>query len=68
MGIYDREYYQEQAPGMHLGGNYSMVTNLVIVNAVIYLVDMFMKGGLTETLALQSDLIQQPWRCWDCHT
>ncbi|MDH3716998.1 MAG: rhomboid family intramembrane serine protease [Planctomycetota bacterium] len=68
MGIYDREYYQEQAPGMHLGGNYSMVTNLVIVNAVIYLVDMFMKGGLTETLALQSDLIQQPWRCWELVT
>jgi membrane associated rhomboid family serine protease len=69
MGIYDREYYQEQAPGMHLGGNYSMVTNLVILNAVIYLVDvLFLNNQLTNTLALKSDLIREPWRCWELVT
>ncbi|NIL96038.1 MAG: rhomboid family intramembrane serine protease [Planctomycetales bacterium] len=69
MGIYDRDYYQDTAPGMRIGGNLSMVTKLVILNAAIYLLDvLFLNEQLTHALALHSDLIRQPWRCWELVT
>ncbi len=43
MGFYEREYYQDDAPrGFSLGGGQRMVvTNLVIINVVIWLADAF---------------------------
>ncbi|NIP86186.1 MAG: rhomboid family intramembrane serine protease, partial [Planctomycetales bacterium] len=39
------------------------------VNAVIYLVDvLFLNEQLTNALALKSDLIHQPWQCWELVT
>ena len=43
MGIYDREYYQEEDPrGFRFtGGPRLIVTNLVIVTVAIALIDLF---------------------------
>jgi membrane associated rhomboid family serine protease len=71
MGIYDRDYYQyeQRSPGLHVGGNRMLVTNLVIINAVIFLADiLFLNGQLSDRLALQSNLIEKPWRFWELVT
>jgi membrane associated rhomboid family serine protease len=69
MGIYDRDYYQEPQPGMRIGGNFSIVTKLIILNSVIYFADaLFFEGQLCHSLALKSNLVQQPWKCWELLT
>ncbi|MGE0607705.1 MAG: rhomboid family intramembrane serine protease [Pirellulales bacterium] len=69
MGIYDRDYYREQPRGIFLGGPRMMVTNLVIVNVVVYLVDtLFLGNWLNHHLALQADLFSHPWNAWQLVT
>jgi len=67
MGIYDREYYQRQRPGIDLGGDRMMVTNLILINIGIYVVELLVRGepnepnAVTANLALRSDLASHPW-------
>ena len=74
MGIYDREYYQERPPGIHFGGNRMMVTNLVILNVIIYIIQLFFRSdnptdfSLTRTLSLHSNLLSEPWNIWQLVT
>jgi membrane associated rhomboid family serine protease len=73
MGIYDREYYQgDQPPGLNLGGPRRMVTNLVIINAIIYLVDIIMFSQnhwlMKDFLSLDSGLFSRHWRVWELLT
>lgn len=69
MGIYDREYYREEPRGLHLGAPRTMVMNLVVVNAAIFLVDLlFLKGQVADLLALQADLFRRPWQAWQLVT
>lgn len=63
MGIYDREYYRDDQPkGFYWVGERTMVTNLIIVNVLMYLIDMFFSTdhNITTTLALKSDLFRDP--------
>ena len=32
MGIYDRDYFQEPQRGIQIGGDRTMVTNLILIN------------------------------------
>ena len=42
MGIYDRPYYRdESSQGFSLGGQRSMVVNLIIINVAIFFIDAF---------------------------
>jgi len=74
MGIYDREYYQDDTPqGFRLGGGARMmVTNLVIVTAVVALIDMFTPASedgtshwLADLLSLKADFYRRPWEVWN---
>lgn len=74
MGIYDREYYQEDGPrGFTLtGAPRLIVTNLVIINVALALVDIFTpvtaEGDghwLSSLLALQADAYRRPWEIWN---
>jgi membrane associated rhomboid family serine protease len=69
MGIYDRDYYRDESPrGFQLGLSQSVVVNLIIVNVVIYLIDMLFQAGLANLMALRADLVQRPWMFWQLVT
>jgi len=82
MGIYDREYYSdERQPGFNLGGGRMLVTNLVLINFAIYLVDYFTStkislgpegtyrvSALGKYFALESNLLVEPWKAWQLLT
>lgn len=69
MGFYDRDYYRESRPPDRsvFGGQRLMVTNLVILNGVVFLLNMFVGGAndrLTNALAIQPETLVQPWLWW----
>ncbi len=65
MGIYDRDYYREDEPrGINLGGNRSITVNLLLINAAIFILDLFLKGQMSAALALHADVIVHPWNAW----
>ncbi len=74
MGIYDRDYYQEEeqrrwgSPISRATGGRSVVINLILLNFGIYVADMIFDGRITGALELQSDLFQRPWQCWQLVT
>ena len=72
MGIYDRDYYQEEERrsfgGARFGGGRSVVINLILANVVIYVADLLFEQRISHLLALQSDLFRQPWMCWQLVT
>ena len=56
MGLSERDYYRDDEPGgFHLGGERTMVVNLLIANVAVYVVCMFI-SGLTTRLSLHGDL------------
>jgi len=66
MGVYDRDYYREeqQPPGIQFSGR-MMVTNLVIVTAAVFLVNMFTRDNwLMNTLAAEPSVVVKPWLLW----
>ena len=68
MGIHDREYYRGESPsGFELGGSRMMVTNLVILNVVVYILDKFITIGglpLVYSLAFRPQDLEHPWMWW----
>lgn len=69
MGLLDRDYYRDEPRGVFFGGDRSMVTNLIIINVVVYVVDaIFFDGRLMLGMALKSNLLQEPWNVWQLIT
>jgi membrane associated rhomboid family serine protease len=75
MGLYDRDYVRDQPRGFFLGGDRSMVVNLILVNVGLFLVDaLFTKhdefghGGLSGWMAVNANLFHQPWNAWQLLT
>lgn len=81
MGIYDRDYERERSyddsTGFRFGGGArSWTTNLVIVMAIVYVVQLLTKpagrgpydGWFTETFALHADLPRHPWMAFQLVT
>lgn len=68
MGLYDREYVRDEHRGFFLGGDRTMVTNLLLVNGVVYLADLLFEGRISEALKLRPDLFQHPWNAWQLIT
>ena len=71
MGIYDRDYYQEEERGRYGGvgrGGYtsgrSLVVNLILLNAAIYVADVFSGQRISDVAALSSDIFRRPWMWW----
>ena len=69
MGLYDRDYTRDVAPGFHFGGGTRTVTTtLVLVTVAVYLLQLFSAndrageaGWITNSLALYSDSWKYPW-------
>ena len=69
MGLYDRDYVRDEPRGLFLGGNRSMVTNIILVNVGIFLLDLVFFGRhLSSYLALHADLLTHPWNIWQLLT
>jgi membrane associated rhomboid family serine protease len=65
MGIYDRDYYQEDNRGWLEGGTRSMVVTLIIINIGVYLVQVvFQQTGITDFIKLPADTWKYPWYYW----
>jgi membrane associated rhomboid family serine protease len=73
MGIYDREYYRDEHGGFSLGGDWSAVATLVVINVAVFVAELFTtaRGAgswVEQHLALQPDLFQHPWQAWQLLT
>jgi membrane associated rhomboid family serine protease len=68
MGVYDRDYYRDEPRGMVLGGEMSATTTLILINAVLFLVDVFSEWGLINYLGLWSDMFSHPQYFWQLLT
>ncbi len=68
MGIYDRDYYQEEERGRWGGfsarGGRSMVVSLILLNVAVYVCELLGGDQVADTLALHSDVFQRPWLVW----
>ena len=71
MGIYDRPYYRdEQTQGFSLGGQRSMVVNLIIINVAIFFIDAFTSPvsqtthWLSSQMAVSPQVLSEPWNWW----
>jgi len=67
MGIQDRTYYQDERRGFSLSGH-SIVIQLILLNAAIYLADALSDGKVALALSLKSDLWSHPWQAWQLLT
>jgi membrane associated rhomboid family serine protease len=68
MGVYDREYYRDEQRGLYLGGGWSAITWLLVVNFAVYLLDFVSDWKVQDYLALRSDLLSHPWNAWQLVT
>jgi membrane associated rhomboid family serine protease len=68
MGLYDREYYREEPRGIVLGGDMSVTTTLILINALVFIADVFSEGQLSRALALDWDLFHAPLKFWQLLT
>jgi membrane associated rhomboid family serine protease len=68
MGLYDREYYRDEPRGIVLGGDMSVTTTLILINAAIFILDVFSGEQLSSTLALDSNLFREPYKFWQLLT
>ncbi len=85
MGLYDRDYYRDnRGPGFSLGafGGYSAVTQIILINLAVWLIDVFSQliagkeaanqpdGGawLYEYTSCTVDTLWQPWLWWQLIT
>jgi membrane associated rhomboid family serine protease len=67
MGLYDRDYTQEDYQPRPAGsGTRMMITNLVILNAAIYLLNVFVGGDhrVVQWLAVTPEDLWKPWLWW----
>jgi membrane associated rhomboid family serine protease len=71
MGIYDRPYYRDEPSSTFaLGGQRSMVVNLILVNVAIFFIDAFTSDAghglnwLSYHMAATPEVLTQPWNWW----
>jgi membrane associated rhomboid family serine protease len=67
MGLYDRDYLQEDYEPRPMGtATRMMVTNLVILNAAIFLLNVFVGGDhrVVQWLAITPTDLWKPWLWW----
>lgn len=61
MGLYDRDYYQQDRPSFTLGGPRTVVGWLLLVNIVVWIVDRgLLQGQISEYLALTDQTLYHP--------
>jgi membrane associated rhomboid family serine protease len=79
MGLSDRDYYrdEESGNGFSLTADRSMVVNLVMLNAVLFVVDVFTAGAgadrvqhhwVAEFFSCKLGAVVRPWESWQLFT
>jgi membrane associated rhomboid family serine protease len=72
MGLYDRDYYRDEQPGIRLSTNWSAVATLIGINVLVFIAELFTTGPraswIEHHLALQPDLLEHPWNFWQLLT
>jgi len=68
MGFNDRDYSRDEQPGFQLRAPSSAIGLLILVNGLLFVVDIFLEGRLSGALALEADLFVRPWQCWQLLT
>ncbi|NLE38776.1 MAG: rhomboid family intramembrane serine protease [Pirellulaceae bacterium] len=67
MGIYDRDYYQNQPGGVALRGPRTMVGWIILINAVVFVADGVFtpeSHGIMFFLACEPSTLFHPWLWW----
>jgi membrane associated rhomboid family serine protease len=76
MGIYDRDYYREQRPGVSLRTPRTMVAALILLNVVVFLANLLLTGGVADArlspqndaiaywLSVHNDTLARPYLWW----
>lgn len=67
MGIYDREYYQDEVRPLRPWDGKSMVTILIIINVAVHIANFVLTSNndaITRFLAVRSDTIMTPMTWW----
>ena len=69
MGIYDRDYYQqEQRPGVTLQGPSTAVGWIIAINVAIFILDGFVgprgDGVISHALSVNTGVLTKPWLWW----
>lgn len=65
MGIYDRNYYRDTVPALKPWDHYSMVANLIIVNAAVMVANFALTGRdnlIVNFFSLNASHLAQPWQ------
>ncbi len=72
MGLYDRDYVREEPRGIQIGGDWSAVTTIIVINVAIYLFDLLSSTGgqswLQKYGSLQGNLFARPWQFYQLFT
>lgn len=72
MGLYDRDYVREEPRGIQIGGDWSAVTTIIVINVAVYLFDLLSsthgRSWLQEYGSLQGDLFARPWQVYQLFT
>lgn len=74
MGLYDRDYgRKERTPWDRIENPRSMTITLIIVNVVVFFVDMIFfdsrnASGLADWCGVDADSLRQPWKIWQVFT
>jgi membrane associated rhomboid family serine protease len=65
VGIYDREYYRDERPqGFSFRPPRTIVGLIILLNVVLWLIDMLADGRLSDLMAVRPDTLAQPWLWW----
>jgi membrane associated rhomboid family serine protease len=67
MGIYDRDYFRQERPGISLRAPQTMVVTIIIINAVLWLANGLLTDrtdAITRFLACYGDTLAKPWMWW----
>jgi membrane associated rhomboid family serine protease len=82
MGLYDRDYVREEPRGLHIGGEWSAVTTIIVINVAVYLLDLMSSANrldlnfktsyngsvFQEYGSLHGDLFAKPWQAYQLLT
>jgi len=68
MGLENRDYARDSERGFQLQAPQTAVGTLILINVVVWFVDLMSEGKLTTYLALSTESIRKPWYCWQLLT
>lgn len=64
MGIYDRDYYRQEQPGVSVHTPRTIVGWIIVANVAIWLADSFAEGRISDAMAVHVGTLAQPWLWW----